>query len=86
MKFLRAMMNGMAGNIIMSNNVMYRIMKKGDQKLLLSFYLWYKYLFRKTVYMKDIQSGIQSEFSPFDSGSGLDICFIGVSYDSVRGR
>lgn len=30
--------------------------------------------------MKDIQSGIQSEFSPFDSGSGLDICFIGVSY------
>lgn len=34
--------------------------------------------------MKDIQSGIQSEFSPFDSGSGLDICFIGVSYDSVR--
>ena len=35
--------------------------------------------------MKDIQSGIQSEFSPFDSGSGLDICFIGVSYDSVRG-
>ena len=52
--------------------------------LSLSFYLWYKYLFRKTVYMKDIQSGIQSEFSPFDSGSGLDICFIGVSYDSVR--
>jgi len=36
--------------------------------------------------MKDIQSGIQSEFFPFDAGSGLDICFIGVSYDSVRGR
>ena len=67
---------------------MYRIMKKGRSFLIfsLSFYLWYKYLFRKTVYMKDIQSGIQSEFSPFDSGSGLDICFIGVSYDSVRGR